>query len=682
MVFLRTLYRISKEAMTLPANVNALDSFSQSRGYVSAQVLETWGIVKSIITKEWLIPGYNPERALCQLYRYVKMGVKYRLLASPRPSFQHQIHGLNLWDKTKQKVYLCEGYFDGVALYEVMSQTKQTENGFAPTGSLKASLINEANVIAVPGCNVFNDKWSILFSGKQVVILFDNDHPKTVEGREIPPGGLEGAKRIAEILSRSSKPPASIEYLEWGPQGYDPNLKSGTDLRDIFNNAGTTLGPRLAALDYLLGKIATLQSEDDGEPFTASESKIHKPSIELTPCSSYRELTNAWRKAMRWTDGLDYALSVMLASVVSVRLVGDQLWVKIIGPASCGKTSIAKALGTASEYVVCEDVIRGFTSGWKQEGEGDEKSFDLATRIRNKTMITMDGDTLMQSPNLPNILGEGRRLYDGQLSSHFKNGRGKSVEQHRFTWIICGTSSLRSMDSSELGERFLDCVIMEGIDDDMEDEILIRVANRAIRNMATEISDKTGSMEDPEMDSVMRLTGGYVEWLRRNAATEMSQVETSHEASHYCTRLGKFVAFMRARPSTKQDETAEREFAARLVTQHLRLASCLAVVMNRKTIDVEILRRTQKVALDTARGKTIEIARYLYEAGEEGLEVRSLALYTSNTEADIRKLLRFLQKIEVTSVFTRKPAKGITGKPAWTLTLRMRKLWKEVHNLK
>lgn len=673
MVFLRTLYRLSKESMT---DNTAIETLSKNRGYVSSQALEAWGIAKSITTREWLVPGYNIEGALCQLYRYVKLGVKYKLLASPRPSFQQQIHGLNLWSKSKQIVYVCEGYFDGVAFYEVMSQTKQTENGFAPTGSLKASLFNEANILALPGCNVFNDKWAPLFSGKRVVLLFDNDHPKTVDGRLIPPGGLEGAKRIASILSNSSKPPASIEYLQWGPLGYDLNLESGTDLRDVFRNAGDTLGPRIAALDYLLGKVTPLETESVTDEARGSKSNA---SIELTPCSSYRALTNAWRKAMRWTDGLDMALSAMLASVVSVRLVGEQLWIKIVGPPSCGKTSLAKALGTAKDFVVCEDVIRGFTSGWKQEGDGE--GFDLASRIRDKTLITMDGDTLLQSPNLSNILGEARRLYDGELSSHFKNGMGKAVDRHRFTWLICGTSSLRSMDSSELGERFLDCVIMEGIDYDFEDEVLLRVANRVTRNLATEITDKQGSQEDPEMEAVMKLTGGYVEWLRKNAAAEMSTIEVSHESSYYCSRLGKFVAFMRARPSTRQDEVAEREFAARLTTQLIRLAGCLAVVLNKKTIDSEVSKRTQKIALDTARGKTIELSRFLYEAGEDGLEVKSLALYTSNTELEIRKLLKFLRDIEVTEVFTRNPAKGIKGRPAWKLTPRMQKLWKEVHNL-
>lgn len=1080
-VFLRTIYRLSKEAMS--SKSGELAQLAVSRGFLSAKILESWGVVKSISTNEWLIPGYNPEGALCQLYRYVKLGDKLRLLATPpSPTLQHQIHGLNFWGKSKEVVFVCEGPWDGMALHEVLSQTKSTENGLAATGNVKLSLFNEVNIVALPGCNTFKPQWSKLFANKRVVVLFDNDHPKKNEatGKMVPPASIEGLKRFCEIVSSSETPPASLEYLKWGEAGYAETLPSGMDLRDSFMNSGKLLGSRIKALDKILGKISPVPSEwVKSTPETVRSSPRESLCI---PCDSYKDLITAWRKAMRWTDGLDCALTVMLASIASVRLVGDQLWVKIIGPASCldgdtpiydpvanetvtvrertlrkekffvfsktsegklvitqalppeesnptpmyevefesgkklrvtaghevwngetyvsiqqiltslqlpesdahrlptisefdlstqtqgalhstrtvvdsqsdypvdfysydeqpqseledvqydsallndaqesiescylhkdeslcthhllqddrfssshvlslvssslyenvtelrnsinvveqlfrlspfddntqqeklllnkdrpivecelqsnasrkqhcclggsykrelepletqqlchvesnlpgrvecndqsfpdsnpafevneielhslgdnveglsvhiesvdntlqtsflkdtsqqvpvdaletslneqpsytsivkgidlgplslpefdrivkisyigernyydfhvpitnnywaegffhhncGKTSIAKALGTASDYVLCEDVIRGFTSGWRAEGGEDAKGYDLATRIKNKTMITMDGDTLMQSPNLSNILGEGRRLYDGQLSSHFKNGMGKSVDQHRFTWIICGTSSLRSMDSSELGERFLDCVIMEGIDDDLEDEILLRVANRTVRNMSTEVSDRVGSMEDPEMEAVMNLTGGYVEWLRKNAAVEMSSVETSDKALHFCTRLGKFVAFMRARPSSIQDEVAEREFAARLVTQHIRLATCLAVVMNKKSVDQDVLRRTQKVAFDTARGRTVEITRHLYEAGENGLEVKALAHYTNNTEAEVRKLLKFLRDIGVTTNFIRKAAKGISGKPVWILTPKLIKLWKEVHQI-
>src|SRR5690606_15491100 len=106
--------------------------------------------------------------------------------------------------------------------------------------------------------------------------------------------------------------------------------------------------------------------------------------------------------------------------------------------------------------------------------------------------------------------------------------------------------------------------IMDGIDDDLEDEILWRVANRAERNAAIESNGEAEKQQSPEMTLVKQLTGGYVCHLRENAQDILSTIIMDDDAKRLCTRLGKFVAYMRARPSKRQDETAEREFAARL----------------------------------------------------------------------------------------------------------------------
>lgn len=644
---------------------------------VSSETLQAWEVCKSPISGEWLVPGYNIEGKLCQLYRYAKMGSKRRLIAGPKPAFNLQLFGINLWDKSKEIVYVCEGPWDAMILYELLRQTKQTEGGLAPTGVIKSSLYDEVNIIAVPGCNIFFERWLPLLSGKRVVLLFDNDHPKKneVTGQMIPPAAFEGVKRISEILSASPSPPVTISYLAWGPDGFDPSLPSGTDLRDLFKTAGNTLGKRIEALDGILGRITLSPTDWLKEVPEGLKTAPNETAIQCIPCDSYKTLINAWKKALKWTEGLDCALTVMLASISSVRLVGDQLWVKVLGPASCGKSTLCEALSINSKYVLAKSTVRGFHSGY-----GDGEDCSLISQLRDKTLITKDGDTLLQSPNLGQILSEGRDLYDTVSRTSYRNKASRDYIGVRMTWLLCGTSSLRSIDSSELGERFLDCVIMEGIDDELEDEILTRVANRVARNMSLEATQEISTQYEPEMANAMGLTGGYVNHLRQNITGLMGSLEVSSEALHYCTRLGKFVAFMRARPSSRQDETAEREFAARLVSQHIRLAMCLACVMNKKSVDSEVLARTRKVALDTARGKTIEIARHLFHS-EDGLEPRSIALYTSMRESDVRNLLRFLKKIEVVEVFLKRPAKGITGKPTWVLTERMKKLWRQVYEI-
>jgi len=191
-----------------------------------------------------------------------------------------------------------------------------------------------------------------------------------------------------------------------------------------------------------------------------------KARKELYPahCESWKELVCAWRKAMRWTDGLDRCLGVVLAAIVSTPLPGTQLWVKVVSPASTGKSELAEAAAVSKKYIMAKSTIRGFHSGYQTDKDGKEDN-SLISKLSGKTLVTKDGDTLLRSPNLEQILSEARDLFDCVSRTHYRNKQSKDYTGIRMTWILFGTSSLRMIDSSELGERFLDCIIMEDIDE-------------------------------------------------------------------------------------------------------------------------------------------------------------------------------------------------------------------------
>lgn len=681
-IFIRKLWEASPET-------GDLSELVRDKSLMNADGLKAWGVRKSP-TGHYIVPGYSAEGTLNQLYKYVLVDGKKRLL--PTPTLGHQLHGVSTYDPAKDIVYLCEGPWDGIAWYEALARIKATDDGYAPTSNAERSLLGEANVLAVPGCETFFDGWLKLFAGKTVVLMYDSDHPREHPntGALLEPAGWKGLRRVAGILLAAKTPPKEVKYLRWGPEGYAETLPSGFDVRDILTrgieNPATvplgTLGSRLTGVSTIFGRILPF---DSGAALKATASKStrvkDKDEMSLLPCDSYRVLVNSWRKAMKWTDGLDHALAVMLASVTSTKSVGDQLWVKVIGPASCGKSTLCEALSTAKDYVLAKSTVRGFHSGYRETNdEGEDNS--LIAQVAGKTLVTKDGDTLLQAPNLPQILSEARDVYDTVSRTSYRNKASKDYAGIRMTWLLCGTSSLRSIDSSELGERFLDCVIMEGIDDELEDEILWRVANRADRNLSIESDGKAETHQEPEMTACMQLTGGYVCYLRENATRILGNIEMDDVAKRLCTRLGKFVAFMRARPSTRQDESAEREFAARLVSQHIRLSKCLAAVLNRKTVDEEIQRRTRRVAMDTARGHSLNIAHHLYALGDKGDQVQKIAAYVHLNEDKTRIMLRFLRQIGVLDLITPNDIKGVKQKPVWKLSERFRTLYTDVMDLK
>lgn len=658
--FVKKLWELSNTATKDRSEI------SQHRGFLSGTGLTHWEVVKSITTKDWLVPGYNVDGKLTTLYRYIKSPERWKLL--PTPTLGHALHGV--CDKSKPIVWICEGPWDGVSLWEVLSQCKSTDTGFAQTANPKASLLADSCVLAVPGCSVFNEAWLPLFAGKIVNLMYDSDHPKPnpKTGVLVEPAGYAGMLRVAKMLASESLAPKEINLLRWGPNGFDPDLPSGHDIRDSLKG---TLPERINALEKLVERLEIYgqQTTSDGQPI-----KVSDGGLACKPCESFAELIKTWRKAMKWTDGLEHGLSCMLASITSTKSLGDQLWFRVISPASSGKSVLCEAISIAKEYVLAKSTLRGFHSGY-DDGSGDNHS-PLAAML-NKTLVIKDGDTLLQAPNLPQILSEARDIYDRVSRSSYRTKQSKDWSGINLTIVLCGTNSLRTLDQSELGERFLTCQMMEGIDDDLEDDILWRVINKADRNLAVEADGKPESQQDAEMTEAMQLTGGYVCYLRQNAQDLLSQVDSSDEARRYVTRLGKFVAYMRARPSVRQDEIAEREFAARLVSQHWRVAKCLAVVYNKREVDSQVMAQTKRVAMDTARGLTLDIVRHLHSCGEDGSEKRAVAVQTARTDDQTGAMLRFLRKIEVVEPFEVKRT-GMSKAPRWRLAPKIDKLYREV----
>jgi hypothetical protein len=218
---------------------------------------------------------------------------------------------------------------------------------------------------------------------------------------------------------------------------------------------------------------------------------------------------------------------------------------------------------------------------------------------------------------------------------------------------------------------------MDQIDDDLEDEVLWRVADRVDRTVGYESDGTPDSHYEPSLTRAMRLTGGYVEYLREKGQSLIKSVVIDRDGLYKCIQLGKFVAYMRARPSKKQEEKAEREFAARLVEQHIRLAKCLCVVLGKDRMDDEVFRRVRLVGLDTARGRTLELTKKLYACKVEGATSSALAIWTGQKEESERDLLRFLRKIQVVDSF-QVVVHNIRGPLKWKLTEKVSKLYKYV----
>lgn len=174
---------------------------TKSRGLQNLSTLIHWGVCKSTLSGDWLVPGYNIEDGLNQLYRYVRTSKGTRLL--PTPTFGHRLFGATtgLFDIDSPITFVCEGPWDAMVLWETLREAKR----------------EDCNVLGVPGCSTFSKAWLPVFAGRTVNLMYDNDHPRKhpKTGKTIAPAALHGMRRVARMLMACSEPPSEVNFLQW-----------------------------------------------------------------------------------------------------------------------------------------------------------------------------------------------------------------------------------------------------------------------------------------------------------------------------------------------------------------------------------------------------------------------------------------------------------------------------------
>lgn len=657
--FLRKIWEYSEMITKIPD----YESLAKERGFLSPETLIRWQLVRSYTTGEWLMPGYNVKGSMTQLYRYTKVSAKGVWKHQLRPTTEvggAAIFGLGSFDQSAEIIDVFEGW-NGIAAEEVFK-----EIGGEPR-----------NVIGLPGANTFLESWYPLFKGKTVIFWYDNDHPREI-GRNGTTHIIEGAgwmysNRNASTLSNIAK---EVYTLKWGDKDHDPNLPSGYDVRDHLKSLGS-LVERSKAIQGLSAKLV-LQGVKTQNSTSNGSNNNESVRLPTKSCSRYAILQLAWRKALRWRKELDDALSVLLAVCLSTEQVGDQIYLQLIADAGSAKTDMLQALLTSDGCTLLENST-GMQSGWRGGG------YSAVDRKNRKTLITPEGDLLMNNPMFPQLMAQMRRAFDGSLSSSYKNMKEDQLaEGLRMPWIVAGTPAMieLSASQSQVGDRFLRYIIPMP-DDDEQTEIVMRAIYSEGRNVEIKSGKDAIDQMSPETREARSLTGGYVDWLRNN--TELiSEAQISDDNVRRLALLAKFTANQRARPIDKRKSSGDevndtKEMPTRLGKQFMRVARCLAVVLNRDSVDDDVMNRIRDVAIFTGRGLTSKIMDSLYEFRQQGVLVDVLAGNLGKSQAKINEVMGFLQTIRLADRF--RPVDGPTGKQMrerWRLSPSMLKLYESV----
>lgn len=624
--------------LLLDASIQNTEDFDyqellKKKNILSIESIKKWRIAKSIIDDKWLIPGYNTDGKLIQLYRYAN-------IVMPSAGLELGLMGLNLFNPKYKEVYICEGPWDAICLSEV---------------------VKKANVLAVPGCNTFKEYWSKVVRDKKVHLMYDNDHPKA-PSNTIP--SLQGIKRVCQILHNNE-----LEYLRWGQGEYNPSLKDGYDVRDHLCK-GTNKTSREILLQELQKKLVK-------PPDIWKEKK--KENIKPIECSDYENLITAWRKAMKFRQSLEDTLCVMLSVALSTNQAGSQLFLQVIGEPGSGKTRFCEAMLTSSKCYQLES-LTGFISGFKGK---DADDYSMVSRINNKTLITPEADIILSNPKFMEIMSQQRRMFDGTIGASYKNlEKDRSYTGLRTPWIMAGTPVLLDTNQSKLGDRFIK-VFIESPPEEEKQLILKTVGLSAINNILQTTNGKPEGYLSEPMQLAYKLTGGYVDYLRKNAAQLLNKVKIDQQQLiSKCSIFAEYTAELRARPSKNLDKEIElsKELPTRLTEQFIRLALCLAVVTGKFEIDKEVLRVVAKVAKDTAKGRTQDIINRIESSKGKCLKTESIGQYLGLKDWELENTMRFLISIDVLQGF-RKEVNGVKSSSIfWKLTKRFKKIYEETNS--
>jgi hypothetical protein len=639
------------------------------RKLLSTTTVEAWGVCYygGGSLDSWLVPGYFTDGKLDQLY---KRGVDGILYPTPGVWPEGKCHALHMtvgdFDPKRPSIVITEGPWDGMALSEAGRQ-----------------VWGDANIVAVPGCNVWRDEWTQLCTGKAVVLLYDSDHPT---GPNNSKAGWDGMRRVCRRLSGFA---STVRIVKWGPDGYDSNKPSGWDVRDLL----TTTTDRRIALVELISKI----EPSPGDWFSPTTKATNGNGLHggtTRSCSTWQQCINAWDKknydgAIHLRQDLIDVLAVLLAVAASTQQSGNQLFLDIIGAPGSAKTTLAQGLLTSEHCIALENMTK-LISGYKKEGENDKDCSFLA-RNNNKMWITCEFDVLGSSPEYMQLMGKIRRIFDGETVATYGNSdEDRKYGLLRTPWARCGTHKMMDRmadrNESQLGDRFLRIIIGDPTQEEKRE--ITRSAMKSERlAMLNQATGPGGSCVDEKTQLAQEMTGGYVDWLWANVEEQLNKLDVSEEAEDYCIDLAELSADLRARPNEGKhniDSHDTKELPTRLARQNIRLASCLAVVLNKNTIDSDVLRIVRKVALDTANGHSLSIVEWLSRVNFKdpaartwqdcgGIGMETLAMWLNMTTDRTQKYLMFMRKIGVLDWHQRLGTAG-----TWAMTERVCELYSRI----
>lgn len=472
---------------------------------------------------------------------------------------------------TSNVARILEGEWDTLAYYCIAPDTPDLVLG-KPGGGFPVGYLNT------------------LANSSHVHTLLDND--------------TAGIKQTAAVHNTliSSKRKFVISIHDWAlvnttSQKLDHDIN---DIRDLWLEHGTDAEAILSDCEV----------EYDANPSVEDEEYRHvtpgyvSDATQFEPIENYQEYFKRMRQILYLTAETELAMVATLAVTSSINITGEPLWMFLIGPPSCGKTTFIESFGGNNQLFdnLSKLTAKSLVSGWKDEG-GEEPSY--LDKLFNKTLFVKDLTvTLMEAQEAKQeLFGLLTDVYDGHVKIPYGNNELKEFHT-RFNMIAGVTDVIHQHSSASIGERFLRC------------DYLGRSYDReAFAYAALDSFGKT----DQNKETLTENTLGFVSHLQQLPIS----LEIPHECREPIVSLAEFIATMRTKvEKDRRNEIQYRprtELGPRLVKQLAKTYVCSRQVYDQNDTSEEAamkasgkaLKVIQKIAMDTCYGFPLDVIRYI-----------------------------------------------------------------------
>ncbi len=493
-------------------------------------------------------------------------------------------------DNGSKKVWLCEGEWDAMALWECFQQLEVKDT-----------------VLAVVGAGSFPKSAVDLMQDREVFVLFDNDD-----------GGVKGAVRVSNMLQGIAK---SLQFVHW-PERFE----KGYDIRDLYKAKGKNLFTAIKKMLKPQPPGALQESESDDRPTGDGLS-------ELLTIKGYRE----------WLHLPDPdVLAVLFGSVFANRFDGDPLWLFFVDAPGGGKTELLMSLTMAALITTTTSLTpHTLVSGANFAGAGDPS---LIPKLDGKVLVVKDFTTILNMNPLQrdDIFGVLRDAYDGVTEKYFGNGVHRRYES--YFGILAGvTPAIEAYAhmSSVLGERFLK-YRMPTQDTVTKGDIAI---DRALDNIAGESRMREELMAVAAQVLDLEVSATVPPDLPAEYKAKIKGLAQWLSVLRGVVQRDRYTGQVLSKPV--------KEVGTRLAKQLAKLAMGVAVYRRKKVVDESCYRIVVEVARGTAPERVEEIIKQLYLNSDYGsLPTRKLAKFARFPVETVLAVLQDLEMLKLVKLVT------------------------------